>query len=134
MECMDVSLADIIAVNMENPDDVVSEAHMARIARDMLRALCRIHRLHRIHRDIRSDNVLLSQRGEIKLSDFSHCAQLTKQQPNRNSIVGTPYWMVCMKGGLGWKDSIFNLWFDRHLRSSRAKSMMPRLISGAWVY
>ncbi|CDH53783.1 serine threonine protein kinase [Lichtheimia corymbifera JMRC:FSU:9682] len=94
MECMDVSLADIIAVNMENPDDVVSEAHMARIARDMLRALCRIHRLHRIHRDIRSDNVLLSQRGEIKLSDFSHCAQLTKQQPKRNSIVGTPYWMA----------------------------------------
>ncbi|KAI7886772.1 kinase-like protein [Lichtheimia hyalospora FSU 10163] len=94
MECMDVSLADIIAVNMEHPDSVVSEAHMARIARDMLRALCRIHRLHRIHRDIRSDNVLLSQRGEIKLSDFSHCAQLTKQQPKRNSIVGTPYWMA----------------------------------------
>ncbi|KAI9470417.1 kinase-like domain-containing protein [Zychaea mexicana] len=96
MECMDVSLADIIAVNMENEstDQIVREAIMARIARDLLRALCRIHRLHRIHRDIRSDNVLLNLRGEVKLSDFSHCAQLTKQQPKRNSIIGTPYWMA----------------------------------------
>ncbi|KAI8147570.1 kinase-like domain-containing protein [Fennellomyces sp. T-0311] len=96
MECMDVSLADVIAVNMEDEstDYIVRESVMARIARDLLRALCRIHRLHRIHRDIRSDNVLLNLRGEVKLSDFSHCAQLTKQQPKRNSIIGTPYWMA----------------------------------------
>ncbi|KAI9323643.1 kinase-like domain-containing protein [Dichotomocladium elegans] len=94
MECMDVSLADILAVNMESPKPFLLEPHMARVARDILRALCRIHRLRRIHRDIRSDNVLLNQRGDVKLCDFSHCAQLTKSQPKRNSIVGTPYWMA----------------------------------------
>ncbi|KAI9316365.1 kinase-like domain-containing protein [Dichotomocladium elegans] len=96
MECMDVALADIIAVNMEQDDHegILTESHIARIARDILRALCRIHYLHRIHRDIRSDNILLNTRGEVKLSDFSHCAQLSKTNPKRNSIVGTPYWMA----------------------------------------
>lgn len=66
---MDVSLADIIAVNMENEENgrILNEKLMARTARDILRALCRIHRLHRIHRDIRSDNILLNMRGEVKL-------------------------------------------------------------------
>ncbi|CEP15924.1 hypothetical protein [Parasitella parasitica] len=91
MECMDVSLADIISIS-ESPR--MREDQIARVARDTLRALCRIHRLNRIHRDIRSDNILLNMRGEIKLADFGHCAQLSKSQPERNSIVGTPYWMA----------------------------------------
>lgn len=64
MECMDVSLADIISIS-ESPR--MREDQIARVARDTLRALCRIHRLNRIHRDIRSDNILLNMRGEIKL-------------------------------------------------------------------
>ncbi|GAB5590091.1 hypothetical protein Unana1_04991 [Umbelopsis nana] len=93
MECMDVSLADIISIN---PEDVphMTEPQIARITRDILRALCRIHRLNRIHRDIRSDNILFNSRGEVKLADFGHCAQLSVQQPKRNSVVGTPYWMA----------------------------------------
>ncbi|KAF7726701.1 p21 protein (Cdc42 Rac)-activated kinase [Apophysomyces ossiformis] len=92
MECMDVSLADLLSVS---PDDGphLKEEHISRVAKDILRALARLHRLNRIHRDIRSDNVLLNMRGEVKLADFGHCAQLTKHQPKRNSVVGTPYWM-----------------------------------------
>ncbi|CAO3640212.1 unnamed protein product [Mucor hiemalis] len=93
MECMDVSLADIISIDPEAGPGM-REDQIARVARDILRALCRIHRLNRIHRDIRSDNILLNMRGEIKLADFGHCAQLSKSQPERNSIVGTPYWMA----------------------------------------
>lgn len=68
---MDVSLADIIAIHMEqdkNDGIILPEAIIARVARDVLRAMTRIHRLHRIHRDIRSDNILLNIRGEVKLS------------------------------------------------------------------
>ncbi|KAG1472911.1 hypothetical protein G6F56_001263 [Rhizopus delemar] len=90
MECMDVSLADIISLESIQ----LREAHVRRIARDLLRALTRLHRLGRIHRDIRSDNILLNLRGEVKLADFRHCAQLTANRPHRNSIVGTPYWMA----------------------------------------
>ncbi|KAM3589871.1 hypothetical protein VKS41_000725 [Umbelopsis sp. WA50703] len=93
MECMDVSLADIISVDPEGVPHL-SEAQIARITRDILRALCRIHRLNRIHRDIRSDNILFNSRGEVKLADFGHCAQLSVQQPKRSSVVGTPYWMA----------------------------------------
>ncbi|KAI8336502.1 kinase-like domain-containing protein [Blakeslea trispora] len=91
MEYMDVSLADIISLD-EGPR--MREEQIARIARDILRGLCRMHRLNRIHRDIRSDNILLNTRGEVKLADFGHCAQLSKTHPERNSIVGTPYWMA----------------------------------------
>lgn len=90
MECMDVSLADIISINDKTQ---LKEKHIGRVARDILRALTRLHRLNRIHRDIRSDNILLNLRGEVKLADFGHCAQLTPTQPQRNSVVGTPYWM-----------------------------------------
>ncbi|KAI8369233.1 kinase-like domain-containing protein [Radiomyces spectabilis] len=93
MECMDVSLADIISVEADDKPRM-REHQIGRVARDILRALSRLHRLHRIHRDIRSDNVLLNMRGEVKLADFSHCAQLTSRNPKRNSVVGTPYWMA----------------------------------------
>ena len=67
MEYMDVSLADIISLD-EGPR--MREEQIARIARDILRGLCRIHRLNRIHRDIRSDNILLNTRGEVKLGEY----------------------------------------------------------------
>lgn len=84
MECMDVSLADIISIS-ESPR--MREDQIARVARDTLRALCRIHRLNRIHRDIRSDNILLNMRGEIKLGmyTFYQCVanQLTHLIPKK---------------------------------------------------
>ncbi|KAG0181637.1 p21 protein (Cdc42 Rac)-activated kinase [Apophysomyces sp. BC1034] len=92
MECMDAALSDILSV-MQDGGSAMRESQIARIARDILRALCRIHRLRRIHRDIRSDNVLINRIGEVKLADFGYCAQLTEQQPKRTSVVGTPYWM-----------------------------------------
>ncbi|KAI8984038.1 kinase-like domain-containing protein, partial [Mycotypha africana] len=96
MECMDVSLADIISIPPYPTETTtrMTEHQIARVARDTLRALCKLHKLNRIHRDIRSDNILLNMRGEIKLADFGHCAQLLKSNPERNSIVGTPYWMA----------------------------------------
>ncbi|GAA5799105.1 hypothetical protein HPULCUR_004514 [Helicostylum pulchrum] len=96
MEFMEMALSDILSLESTEEGSCISidESLIARVARDILRALTRIHRLNRIHRDIRSDNILINLRGEVKLTDFSQCAQLTKAQPKRNSIVGTPYWMA----------------------------------------
>ncbi|CAO3669511.1 unnamed protein product [Rhizopus stolonifer] len=94
MEYMDIALSDILSLEFNEAHLKLEEGIIARITRDILRALTRIHKLNRIHRDIRSDNILLNSRGDVKLTDFGQCAQLTKSKPKRNSIVGTPYWMA----------------------------------------
>lgn len=92
MEYMDGGcLTDIL----EQFEDIkLSEAQIAFVCKESLKALAYIHSLHRIHRDIKSDNVLLNTSGAVKLADFGYAAQLTQKQQKRNTVVGTPYWMA----------------------------------------
>jgi p21-activated kinase 1 len=69
------------------------EIEMAFILREILRGLAVIHRSNKIHRDIKSDNILISSTGEIKIADFGYTAQLSKDQAKRTTVCGTPYWM-----------------------------------------
>jgi serine/threonine protein kinase len=41
-----------------------------------------------------SDNLLINDAGHIKISDFGHAAQLTRDKAKRHTVVGTPYWMA----------------------------------------
>lgn len=92
MEYMDGGcLTDIL----EQFDTIkLTEPQIALICRETLKALAHIHSLHRIHRDIKSDNILLTKTGQIKVADFGYAAQLTQQRQKRNTVVGTPYWMA----------------------------------------
>jgi len=72
----------------------MTEGQIALVCLETLKALCYVHSLHRIHRDIKSDNILLNDEGEVKVADFGYAAQLTQQQQKRNTVVGTPYWMA----------------------------------------
>eukprot|EP01098_Paradermamoeba_levis_P011491 TRINITY_DN4931_c0_g1_i6.p1 TRINITY_DN4931_c0_g1~~TRINITY_DN4931_c0_g1_i6.p1 ORF type:complete len:486 (+),score=143.56 TRINITY_DN4931_c0_g1_i6:131-1588(+) len=72
----------------------MNERQIALVCLETLKALVYVHSLHRIHRDIKSDNILVNEIGEIKVADFGYAAQLTKKQQKRNTVVGTPYWMA----------------------------------------
>ncbi|CAB1330823.1 unnamed protein product [Coregonus sp. 'balchen'] len=72
----------------------LSEEQIATVCEAVLQALAYLHSQGVIHRDIKSDSILLTLDGRIKLSDFGFCAQISKDIPKRKSLVGTPYWMA----------------------------------------
>ncbi|KFQ87149.1 Serine/threonine-protein kinase PAK 7, partial [Phoenicopterus ruber ruber] len=72
----------------------MNEEQIATVCLSVLRALSYLHNQGVIHRDIKSDSILLTSDGRIKLSDFGFCAQVSKEVPRRKSLVGTPYWMA----------------------------------------
>ncbi|OHS92991.1 STE family protein kinase [Tritrichomonas foetus] len=89
MEYMDAGSLTTIATFCE-----CKEPHIAYFAREVLYALDYMHKQNKIHRDIKTDNVLLNAKGEVKLGDFGYTAQLNDNSDRRKSIVGTPYWMA----------------------------------------
>lgn len=71
------------------PEDVI-----AYFMKEMLKGLQALHEKKQLHRDLKSDNVLLNLKGDVKIADFGFAIQLTKGQLNRKSVVGTPAWMA----------------------------------------
>lgn len=72
----------------------LQESQIAAICKSCLEALVYLHSNGVIHRDIKSDCILLTSDGRVKLSDFGYCARLTQRHKKRYSLVGTPYWMA----------------------------------------
>lgn len=96
------------------PGPIHDEKTIAIVAHEILLALDYLHALGKIHRDLKSQNILLSQKGEVKLTDFGVSTQLYSNFSRRNTTVGTPYWMapeVIMNnmGGHGYKADVWSL-------------------------
>ena len=70
------------------------ESIIAYIMKQVLKGLLCLHNKHIVHRDIKSDNIMISSDGDIKLGDFGYAAQLTQERNARTSRVGTILWMA----------------------------------------
>eukprot|EP01119_Soliformovum_irregulare_P019813 TRINITY_DN6349_c0_g1_i2.p1 TRINITY_DN6349_c0_g1~~TRINITY_DN6349_c0_g1_i2.p1 ORF type:complete len:280 (+),score=58.84 TRINITY_DN6349_c0_g1_i2:412-1251(+) len=86
-----VRLADVV---MPFPDIQMTEPQIANVCLQTLKALSYLHSMYRMHRDIKSDSIILGSNGVIKLADFGYAAQLTSMRSERNTVIGTPYWMA----------------------------------------
>jgi serine/threonine protein kinase len=87
---MACSLADLI---LDRPGRI-PESIIAYLLREILKGLAYLHRRQRIHRDLKSDNILLSMEGQVKIGDLGYCVQLSDQNPNRQTFAGTLLWMA----------------------------------------
>ncbi|KAL9627655.1 MAG: hypothetical protein Q9204_006419 [Flavoplaca sp. TL-2023a] len=83
------ALTDVIDNNKQ-----ITEAQISTICNETCKGLAHLHSQNIIHRDIKSDNVLLDARGNVKITDFGFCAKLTEAKSKRATMVGTPYWMA----------------------------------------
>lgn len=95
------------------PGPIADEMTVSVISHQILLALAYLHELGKIHRDLKSQNILLSQDGEVKLTDFGVSTQLYSNFSRRNTTVGTPYWMapeiILNNNGHSFKADIWSL-------------------------
>ena len=69
----------------------INEELISTIIQNVLFGLLYLHSINIIHRDIKCQNLLLSDEGRVKISDFG--ISINKNVLNCNNRVGTPYWM-----------------------------------------
>lgn len=70
-----------------------SEKVIATILRQVLLGLNYLHRDGHVHRDIKTDNILISDQGNIQLADFGVAATLDSMT-DIDGLAGTPCWIA----------------------------------------
>ncbi|KAH0791667.1 serine/threonine-protein kinase 26 [Histomonas meleagridis] len=90
---------------------VMPEPQIAIVLSQVLHALDFLHRRRKIHRDIKAANILLNNKGDVKLADFGVASSLEARN-KAFTFVGTPFWMapeVIMESGHDEKCDIWSL-------------------------
>jgi len=91
MEYMEYTSLTFI-LNLYDQSIHMDESHMAYCIRETLLGLQYLHNCQIIHRDVKSDNILISTHGAIKITDFGFSVR--SKDGFINDSVGSPYWMA----------------------------------------
>ena len=93
----------------------LSEAIVRKYVAQLLLGLKYLHSQQVVHRDIKAANILVDDRGNIKLADFGSSKRIdssTVGNASHHSLRGTPYFMapeVIMQIGHGCKADIWSV-------------------------
>ncbi|XP_061566026.1 mitogen-activated protein kinase kinase kinase kinase 2 [Cololabis saira] len=87
--CGGGSLQDIYQVT-----GPLKDKQIAFVCRETLQGLYHLHETGKMHRDIKGANILLTERGDVKLADFGVAVEISASVAKRKSFIGTPYWMA----------------------------------------
>ncbi|EFA85043.1 putative protein serine/threonine kinase [Heterostelium album PN500] len=68
------------------------EARIAYIAREILKGIHFLHSNQLCHRDLKSSNIMISMKGEIKLIDFGLAIDFSHEKEDIH-MCGSPFWM-----------------------------------------
>jgi serine/threonine protein kinase len=87
------SAGDLMA-RLYGADGSMREDDIACIVASALKGLVYLHSKGVIHRDVKAANILLTDKGDVKLADFGVSAQLKKDDDKQKTTIGTPLWMA----------------------------------------
>lgn len=86
------ALTDIVT----NPHTRMDENQISTVCKSVLRALAYLHANGFIHRDIKSDSILFTSDGQVKLTDFGFVAQVNADLQKRKSLVGVSIYFLLL--------------------------------------
>uniref|UniRef100_A0A672T9Z1 Mitogen-activated protein kinase kinase kinase kinase n=1 Tax=Sinocyclocheilus grahami TaxID=75366 RepID=A0A672T9Z1_SINGR len=71
----------------------LKERQIAYVSRETLQGLHHLHQAGKMT-IMHGANILLTERGDVKLADFGVAAEINASVAKRKSFIGTPYWMA----------------------------------------
>eukprot|EP00873_Tetraselmis_striata_P006220 jgi/Tetstr1/426484/TSEL_016785.t1 len=81
------SQGDVLKKLTSSLKGMLTETDAKSIVRSLLKSLVYVHEQGIIHRDIKPENILITRKGDVKLTDFGVCIDMRKERPV--SAVGT---------------------------------------------